>query len=136
MKKRFEKFQGKLQRWMYGRYGIDKLSKSLFILSLVFLFLSGRSPIYNLLSLITLALVMIRTYSKDIEKRRRELSLYFDLTRGIRKFWALSKKKFRDRKTHKYYKCPNCKKDFRVPRGKGKIKIFCPNCGHEIIKRT
>ncbi len=39
-------------------------------------------------------------------------------------------------KIYAYYKCPKCRAELRVPRGKGKIKIKCPKCGEEFIKRT
>ena len=46
------------------------------------------------------------------------------------------KQRREDEKTHAYYKCPECKKELRVPRGKGKIRITCPHCGHQFVKRT
>ena len=39
-------------------------------------------------------------------------------------------------KIYKYYRCPKCNTELRVPRGKGKIKIKCPKCQEEFIKRT
>ena len=27
-----------------------------------------------------------------------------------------------------YFDCPNCKQKFRVPVGKGKVKVTCPHC--------
>ena len=39
-------------------------------------------------------------------------------------------------KIYAYYNCPKCRAELRVPRGKGKIKIRCPKCGEEFIKRT
>jgi glutaredoxin 3 len=32
--------------------------------------------------------------------------------------------------------CESCKKRMRVPKGKGKIKVTCPSCGHKFIKDT
>lgn len=40
------------------------------------------------------------------------------------------------RDPYKRFKCPKCKTLCRVPRGKGKIKIHCPKCGEEFIKRS
>ncbi|NLY36978.1 MAG: hypothetical protein GX046_07065 [Tissierellia bacterium] len=136
MKNWLEDLQNKLQLWMQGRYGLDNLSKSLFILSLVFLLLSPRSSIFNLMPLIIFAFVSFRSHSKDIAKRQGELRAYLLFTGKIKQVWNLQKNKIRQGKTHRYFKCPNCKSDFRVPRGKGKIRISCPKCGHQIIKRT
>ena len=33
-------------------------------------------------------------------------------------------------------KCPGCGARLRVPRGKGKIMITCPNCKKEFVKKT
>ena len=30
-----------------------------------------------------------------------------------------------------YYYCPNCKQQVRVPAGKGKVRITCPQCGEK-----
>lgn len=32
--------------------------------------------------------------------------------------------------------CESCNKRMRVPKGKGKLKVTCPNCGHKTIKNT
>ena len=32
--------------------------------------------------------------------------------------------------------CPKCKQQVRVPRGKGKIAITCPQCREKFIKKT
>ena len=42
----------------------------------------------------------------------------------------------KDRKNYIYFKCKNCKQELRIPRGKGKIKVICPHCKHEEIKKS
>jgi glutaredoxin 3 len=32
--------------------------------------------------------------------------------------------------------CPNCRQSLRLPRGKGKLKITCPRCRHEMVRET
>ncbi len=39
-------------------------------------------------------------------------------------------------KNHKIFQCGKCGQMIRVPKGKGKIAITCPNCKQEFIKRT
>ena len=30
---------------------------------------------------------------------------------------------------HRYFKCPSCGQQMRVPRGKGRITVHCRSCG-------
>lgn len=39
-------------------------------------------------------------------------------------------------KDYRFFTCPTCKQKVRVPRGKGKIKIHCPRCKNDFIKKT
>ena len=41
-----------------------------------------------------------------------------------------------EEKTHAFFRCPQFGKELRVPKGKGKIKIRCPNCSHEFIRKS
>ncbi len=43
--------------------------------------------------------------------------------------------RLRDLKYYRYYKCSNCRKTLRVPRGKGKISITCPKCKNVMVKK-
>ena len=40
------------------------------------------------------------------------------------------------RKDYRFFKCPTCKQKVRVPKGKGKIKIHCPRCHNDFIKKS
>ena len=42
----------------------------------------------------------------------------------------------RSDREHRIFRCPNCDKRVRVPRGRGKIEITCPHCGNKFIKRS
>ena len=44
--------------------------------------------------------------------------------------------RFADRKTHCYFKCPECGQRLRVPKGKGKIMITCPHCHTKFDRKT
>lgn len=37
---------------------------------------------------------------------------------------------------HKVLRCPGCGEKLRVPKGKGKIKIKCPHCNTEFVKKV
>ncbi len=123
---------------MYGRYGSDILSRHLSVLALILLLIS-YIPYLNFLwfiAVFTLIFSTFRMFSKNIPSRRRELEKYLNFTGKIKRFFNLKKEKIKNRKTHKYYKCKNCKANLRVPKGKGKIEITCPKCKSTMIKRT
>ena len=128
----------KMQSWMYGRYGQDELSQFLSILALFFVIIGmfAAPGAFAGLALALWLIVLFRTYSKNITKRRQERDAYLKLANPVKNWFHLQQRKWNDRKTHRYYKCSQCKGTLRVPKGKGKIKIRCPKCGAEIIKKT
>lgn len=125
------RFKNALYRIMYGRYGSDTLNKVLTGVYIVWVVLYSilslwvNSTIYSLVYiLVTIALIFAifgRMFSRNIEKRRRENQKFCG-------FFKLRRNKFRDRKTHVYYKCPRCKAMLRLPRAKGKHTVICPRC--------
>jgi hypothetical protein len=128
----------RLRRFMYGRYGFDQLTRTLLIATLI-ISLSGsifRSSIVIVLSYIPLGYGIFRSLSKNISKRSQENYRYLNFTGMLKRRFQRNNQKFVGTKTHKYYKCPNCKQMIRVPRGKGKICITCPKCRKEFVKRT
>lgn len=128
----------KFQRFMVGRYGFDEFSKFLLISAIVAyglsLFIFGG--IFRLISGAILIYTYYRFFSKKIYKRREELNVYIATKRKITGKFNLQKKMWKERKTYKYFKCPNCKSVWRFPKGKGKIEITCRNCKTKMIKRT
>lgn len=138
MKNWFRSLGSKMQSFMYGRYGLDELNIFLSYGSLILIVLDlfWGTGIISGLGIAMWLFSLIRMYSKKYEKRRRELAAYYKLAGPVKNWWSLCKRKWSDRKTHRYFKCSQCKTSMRVPKGKGKIKIHCPKCGKEIIKKT
>lgn len=140
----FSNLGSTMQSRMYGRYGYDELNRFLMIGGLVLVMLSmsftAHSPtvssVLTGLALGMYALSVYRTYSRNISKRQRERAAYLRRTEPVRAWFRLQKNKFADRKTHRYFKCKQCKTVLRVPKGKGKIMIHCRNCGAELVKKT
>lgn len=124
------RFKMALARFMSGRYGTDKLNMVLLtvglVLSLVGLFIT--LPILKLClmlaSYILLGISIFRTFSRNTYKRYQE----------NRRFLLFLQKR-KDRQ-HRYYDCPRCRQQVRVPRGKGKISITCPRCKEKFVKKT
>ena len=134
----FRSFGSKMQSFMYGRYGYDELSQFLSKTALlcVIVGLFAYPGFFCGLAMALYLVTIFRMYSKNITKRQQERDAYLRRTQPLRDWQALQKRKFNDRKTHKFYRCSQCKTSLRVPKGKGKIKIHCPKCGAEIVKKT
>lgn len=132
-----EKLKWKLIGFMQGRYGQDKLGKHIYILAIVFLVLSlaTRALVFTLLCWALLLASTIRMMSKNTQKRYQELLAYERLLERPRLWWKLQCSRWRDRKTHKYFRC-SCGTTLRVPKGKGRISVRCPNCQSQQIHKT
>ena len=131
-------FRQKFQQFMMGRYGLDQLNK---FLTIVALLLSLIGSLFNLRVLSTLATamliwVMYRMYSRNIQARYQENLKFMPYWQKMSSYFHGMQQRWRDRKTHRYFTCPQCKQTLRVPKGKGKIKISCPRCHNNLIRKT
>ena len=134
------------RNFMIGRYGTDNLSLFLLIFSMVitlFSSLFGGSFILILLSYALWGWIIFRTLSRNFEARRHENEVFMrgwnwvmNHTVGVRGWFKTQANRIRDRKTHKYYRCPSCHQMVRVPKNKGKVRIICPKCKNEFIRFT
>jgi Zn finger protein HypA/HybF involved in hydrogenase expression len=79
--------------------------------------------------------VIWRTLSKNISARQRENAKFLEVIQPWKKFIIKKIRQFQD-KDHRYYACPQCHNTLRVPKGRGKIKISCPHCHKEFIRKT
>ena len=125
-------------RFMYGRYGGDTLNNLLIWIS-VGLLLLAYIPYLWFLMLVAYGVLffsLFRCLSRNIPRRRAEEAAYLRLQGKLRKKRALRKQIRRERKTHRYFKCPSCLAILRVPRGKGEIVVTCPRCGSKTDKKT
>ena len=124
--------------FMRGRYGVDQLSFAMLFVYflLTFLGLFIHSKVLPNLALVIMILCWFRMLSKNIYKRQAENTFYLNKTYPIRTWFNKKKTRMANRKVYKYYKCPNCKQELRVPKGKGKITITCPKCHTKFDKRS
>ena len=130
MKDFLERMNGKFREMMEGRYGMDDFSKFLLGVTMACLILSllFRGPFF-LIALASLVYCYYRMFSKDFARRSRENETYLRTTEGIRRKLRVQKKRFDGRKDFRFFKCPGCGQEVRVPKGKGHIRITCPKCG-------
>lgn len=126
-----------LQRLMYGRYGYDQLNWFLLVAYIVLYFLSllTRVRLFNTLGLVAVLLALFRVFSRNIPKRRMENTKFLNAAAPVIRWWKLNSARRRD-KEHRYFKCPNCGQQLRVPRGKGRVSITCRSCGVSFEEKT
>ncbi|MCI8670288.1 MAG: hypothetical protein HFI34_12350 [Lachnospiraceae bacterium] len=125
-------------RFMYGRYGVDDLSKFMLILGAVFLLISGiiGIPLLYLLAVVMMAYLYFRMFSRNIQKRYSENMKFLEYKNRVKVFFSKIHRDMKTRKTHHIYTCPNCRQRIRIPKGKGRISIRCPKCYTEFIKKS
>lgn len=127
----------RLRNFFYGRYGNDALNIALLLFAVVISVAFRFTPWWWLcyVSYAPLAVMVFRGFSRNIDQRRKENDVFLCGFRKIRDWGNRVKTRSRD-KDHKYLKCPSCKAQLRVPKGKGKICITCPKCRKEFVKKT
>lgn len=132
----------KFMRFMAGRYGGDQFSRFLSIVTLVLLVVSmflGRTVVYVPVMAVAWALLfysLFRIFSRNIQARYRENEKYLQIKGKTTNFFAVKKSHFTQRKYYRFYRCPKCGQQVRVPKGKGHIRITCPKCRAEFDKTT
>lgn len=126
-----------LRNFMYGRYGNDGLNIALLIFAVLLSVVFWFTPWWWLsyVCYVPIAIMLFRGFSRNIEQRRKENEVFLSFLRKFQ-FWGNNTKARMKDKTHKYYKCPACGVQLRVPKGKGKICITCPKCRKEFVKKT
>ena len=119
-----------LTRFMTGRYGMDQLNTAMMVLYIILyvIYLFTRWMILDFIVLVLLFVTIFRMLSRNLERRRAENTRFLKLVRpALRKFKSC-RSRMQD-KEHRYFKCPNCGQQMRVPRGKGRITVHCRACG-------
>ena len=125
---------------MQGRYGSDELNITLLVFSVIisivsrFVFNFPARLILAFVSVGLLALSVFRFLSTNIYKRSAENRKFKPVFTAVTGWFKLTYKRFRDGRTHRYYKCPKCKAQLRVKNVKGKHTIRCPKCGNKFEK--
>ena len=121
-------------RFMSGRYGTDKLNTTILACGIIlslgsailtsFIYIPFLNLGLTLASYVLLGWAIFRTFSRQTYKRYRENQRFLQFF-----------KKLKDR-DHRYFACPRCRQQVRVPKGNGKISISCPKCKEKFIKKT
>ena len=138
MRRFFQRLAYSYARFMQGRYGYDELNKTLLITALVLVVLSYLPfmRIMSVLSLLVMGYYIFRAYSKNHTARVAELNRYYVVSDKVKRWGRVTKARWRDRKTHVYFKCKECGALIRVPKHKGEIEVTCPRCRARTKKKT
>ncbi len=140
MKKWFQNVGENARRLMQGRYGSDELSRFLSYVSLILVILSlfPKLRFFYVFAVLLLFCSFFRSYSKNTYKRQSELNMFLQVKSRFTQNTSLAWRRWRDRKTNRYYTCPSCRTVVRIPypgRGK-KVAIHCPRCGQRFERKT
>lgn len=132
------KFKEKLAAFFYGRYGVDQLYRFLLgvwlvlaITGIVLGFFEGTAVASMIVSILTTLLIVymfFRVLSKNIVARRVENNKYMAIRNKVVGWFKLQLRRFKERKTHSFKKCPHCKKTVRLRKIKGEHTVLCPLC--------
>jgi predicted Zn finger-like uncharacterized protein len=130
----------KLSFFMQGRYGHDQLNLTITVVSLIiyiissFVFNFHARIIMRIIALILFGIAIFRMLSRNVDARRRENMVFLPAFKAVTGWFSLTYKRFRDGRTHRYYRCPSCKAQLRVKNVKGVHTIRCPKCGNQFQK--
>ena len=131
------KLKNKLAQFMYGRYGTDQLYIALigayFALIVANTFIS--STVISIFMSAVLVYTIFRALSRNVYKRRMENEKFMKIWRPIKAQGSLMIRRVKEIKTHRFRKCPHCKKVLRLPRMRGKHTVKCPCCNKEFELR-
>ena len=128
----------KLYRFMQGRNGMDELARmqSWLVLILLLVGMFTRIGLFSFVALILMIYMYFRVFSRNTSKRYEENQKYLNFRYGLAVKKDKWKKRWQQRKTYRFFKCPQCKQTVRVPKGRGKICITCPKCRTEFVKKS
>ncbi len=128
----------KMQQFMIGRYGADDMGKFMSACSIISLLISMFTgwQFFYWLGLFLIIYLYFRMFSKNVSKRYQENQKFLGIRNKVTGKWSIFKKHAAESKTHRFFKCPQCKQKVRVPKGRGKICITCPKCRNEFVKKS
>lgn len=124
------KFKQAMYNFFQGRYGIDNLYRFLLLVFIIIWILNifVKSSLLYYLGFFICIFMIFRVFSRNFENRQNENAKYLKIKNKASVKLKLIKKKWNDRNTHIYRKCPNCKAEIRLPKKKGNHTCTCPCC--------
>jgi len=127
----------KSSSFMKDRYGTDELNYFILFLGLI---IAGLSLILSFLRAHSLRTILggsssllfliyyFRMFSKNIRARKKELRLFQNIYYRISHFFQTINKNLFKKEKYEYIVCQNCRKMFRVKKGKTTKEHLCSEC--------
>ncbi len=126
-----------LAAFMLGRNGVDHLNKLLFrtaaviaALNLLLLRQIGSVPF------LIAGYALFRTLSRNLPMRQAEDVLVLEKCRRVKAILSGAVQRAKQHRDYRFFSCPGCRSYLRVPRGKGRIQVTCPRCGHRFDRKS
>ncbi|MBU3130732.1 hypothetical protein G9F71_010110 [Clostridium sp. FP2] len=125
--------KNKLAQFMYGRYGTDQLYNALIVVYFVLIVANAfiSSAIIRILMSAVLIWTIFRALSRNVYKRRMENEKFMKIWKPVKVSGSLMIRRIKEIKTHRFRKCPHCKKVLRLRRTRGKHTVKCPCCNKD-----
>ncbi len=116
--------------FMRGRNGADELSNAAVCLAVILLIINlfGRWIFLSVIVLLLLAYALFRMLSTDGGARQREADAFGSAVGPLRPWLRDPVVAWQESRAYKHGICPNCHQRVRVPRGKGLLRVTCPQC--------
>ena len=130
-----------LSQFFVGRNGFDALTKLLLVLA-VALWIGSRfasGGLYRLLFygfLFLAGVCIFRSLSRNITRRQEENRRFTGMADRFRGSSETLNNRREQYMEYKVFKCPSCGMKMRVPRGEGKVRVTCRQCGTVFEKKT
>ena len=129
----FQRFVNTVRRFMIGRYGSDQLNRFLFVVYLIVWLVErlvgGWIPL--LLLWAVMVLLVFRTLSRDIPRRRAENDRFLRWWTPTKGWFSRQWARLRDIRRCRYRKCPGCGAQLRLPVKRGRRTVTCARCRHQ-----
>ena len=126
-----------LNMFMLGRNGVDFLNKHLFRIAAVIagvnLLLSGW---VGILPPVMAGYALFRTLSRNLTVRQMEDLTARETYDRVRDKITGAMQRAKQSRDYRFFSCPGCGSYLRVPRGKGRIQVTCPRCGHRFDRKS
>ena len=123
--------------FMKDRYGTDELNYFIIFLGLIFVALSFILSFFRMASFRTILsgcsailflIYYLRMFSKNIHARKKELRAFQNIYYRITHFFHTVHKNLFKKEKYEFIVCQNCRKMYRVRKGKSNKEHLCSDC--------